>query len=260
MEDLSHYNAEGTTLRKAQLRMLDILMVVDQICQKHNITYFLDGGSCLGAIRHKGFIPWDDDLDIAVMRKDLLKLRKILPKELPENLVYQDETTDKNFCMKIAKVRDKNSLIEEEESFNLQENGIFLDIIPVEPIVSFRLKKFIDFFYGRAFRRIKNYNDKKIEYLIALILWGPANLLVWVARLLAKIIRPKKLCHVYGWNAYNFVWMNDVYPVQRSIFENKEVCLPKNPDRFLNRLFGNYMQIPPQDKRIIHSTKIIFYD
>ena len=70
MEDLRKYNPEGSTLRKAQMRMTDILLIVDKICEKHNIPYFLDGGYLIGAVRHGGFIPWDDDLDIAVMRED----------------------------------------------------------------------------------------------------------------------------------------------------------------------------------------------
>lgn len=93
------YNPEGSILRKVQLKMLDILRTVDTICKKHNIEYVLDGGSLLGAVRHGGFIPWDDDLDITVMRKDFKRLRKILPKELPSNLVYQDCTTDSNLSL-----------------------------------------------------------------------------------------------------------------------------------------------------------------
>ena len=70
MEDLSHYNPEGSTLRRAQLRMLEILKVVDDICTKHDIQYTLDGGTLIGAVRHGGFIPWDDDIDINVTRED----------------------------------------------------------------------------------------------------------------------------------------------------------------------------------------------
>ena len=75
MEDLSHYNPEGSTLRRAQLRMLEILKVVDDICTKHGIQNTLDGGTLIGAVRHGGFIPWDDDIDINVTREDLAKLR-----------------------------------------------------------------------------------------------------------------------------------------------------------------------------------------
>ena len=83
-EDFSKYNGEGTILRKAQLRMLDMLIEVDKICRKYNIQYWLDFGTLLGAVRHQGFIPWDDDLDICVLRKDYKRLRKVLIAELPK--------------------------------------------------------------------------------------------------------------------------------------------------------------------------------
>ena len=77
-EDLSKYNPEGSILRRAQLRELEILIEVDKICRKHNIEYFLDWGTLLGAVRHGGFIPWDDDIDISVRRKDYSRLCKVL--------------------------------------------------------------------------------------------------------------------------------------------------------------------------------------
>lgn len=87
-EDFSKYNGEGTTLRKAQLRMLDILIEVDKICRKHNIPYWLDSGTLLGAVRHGGFIPWDDDMDICVMRKDYKLLKKYLSEELSDKFCF----------------------------------------------------------------------------------------------------------------------------------------------------------------------------
>jgi lipopolysaccharide cholinephosphotransferase len=133
-EDFSKYNGEGTTLRKAQLRMLDILIEVDKIFRKHNIPYWLDFGTLLGAVRHGGFIPWDDDMDITVMRKDYKRLRKILQKELPEQFVFQDETTDKYYPVQFGKVKDRKSIIEEFPPLNkhVKERGLFVDLFLVE--------------------------------------------------------------------------------------------------------------------------------
>ncbi len=72
------YNPEGSTLRKAQLRMLDMLKFIDSICKENDITYYLDCGNLLGAVRHQGFIPWDDDADIAMPLSDYRKFKKIL--------------------------------------------------------------------------------------------------------------------------------------------------------------------------------------
>ena len=94
-EDFSVYNGENTILRKAQLRMLEILVQVSSICDKHAIPYWIDYGTLLGAVRHNGFIPWDDDLDISILKKDYTKLSKVLQKELPLNLVFQNWKNEK---------------------------------------------------------------------------------------------------------------------------------------------------------------------
>ena len=91
------FNPEGSLLRRQQMRMLDILIEVDKICKKHDIRYWLSSGTLIGAVRHNGFIPWDDDLDIEMMRSDYLRLMKVLPSELPEWLALQNDETDPNY-------------------------------------------------------------------------------------------------------------------------------------------------------------------
>ena len=76
-EDFSIYNGEGTLLRQAQLRMLNILLEVDKICRKNNLSYWIDYGTLLGAVRHKGYIPWDDDIDISMPSDDYKKFTEI---------------------------------------------------------------------------------------------------------------------------------------------------------------------------------------
>jgi LPS biosynthesis protein len=143
-ENFSKCNGEGTLLREARNRMLEVLIEVDKICRKHNIPYWLDGGTLFGTVRHGVFIPWDDDLDIALMRDDYKKLCKILKRELPDNLAFQDSHTD---C----------------------------------------------------------------------------------------------------------------FPIQEMEFENHKFLVPANPDAYLKAFYGNYMQIPPEEKRLVHSGKIEIY-
>ena len=108
------FNPEGSALRRHQHKMMELVIELDRICKKYQIPYFLYGGTLLGAIRHNGFIPWDDDLDICLLRKDYLRLMKVLPKELPDNMVLQNNDTDPNYFYFFAKLRDKNSILEEE--------------------------------------------------------------------------------------------------------------------------------------------------
>lgn len=259
MDNLSKYNPESSLLRKAQRRMVDILQVIDAICQKHGIPYFLDGGSLIGAVRHGGFIPWDDDLDIAVMRKDFFRLRKILQNELPDNLVYQDSTTEHDCPLLIGKVRDKNSYFEEDYTYKLKQQGIYVDIIPMEKVPSLKWKAKLDYWYGHCFRAIHNYTDSKDKFISCFVM-PFAWLLVQLTRLCNRFSHSKQIAHMYGWKAYNGFSYEYVFPVKRMKFENIEVCVPNNPDAVLKALFGDYMQIPPKEKRFTHTGKIEFYD
>ncbi|MFK2244514.1 phosphorylcholine transferase LicD [Bacteroides fragilis] len=138
MEKISNYNTDGTMLRKQQERMFEMLCVIDDICVKNEINYWLSGGTLLGAVRHGGFIPWDDDLDIQLMKDDYNKLLGLLKTELPEQYQLQTSKTDRNYFARYAKVRDVNSLLEDSDyTLGYKYKGIFIDI--------FLLKKQINF-------------------------------------------------------------------------------------------------------------------
>lgn len=136
MEKYQEYLKENIrqNLRACQLRQLEILKEIDRICQKHHIEYWLDGGSLLGAVRHQGFIPWDDDIDIAMSVEDERRFEEVAPKELPPHLFLQSPMTDPGSNEPIVKIRDLNSLyIEPGDSFALPyAKGIFVDIFPME--------------------------------------------------------------------------------------------------------------------------------
>ena len=260
MEDLRKYNPEGSTLRRAQLRMLGILKIVDAILTKHHIDYYLDGGTLLGAVRHGGFIPWDDDIDISVRREDYSRIKKILQKELPDYLIFQDRFTEWNLPVLIAKVRDKNSYYYEEECTNrLKEKGLYIDIIPMEKIPSWPWKLKLDYWYGHCVRSLHNYyplKDKVLSFFVFPFAWS----LVQLTRLLNKFIPSSQVADIYGWKPTGYYMREDVFPVKRLPFEGFQACVPNNPDAVLRGLFGDYMQIPPAEKRRVHSTKIEFYD
>lgn len=260
MEDLRKYNPEGSTLRKAQMRMLDILLVVDKIFRKHHIEYWLDGGTLLGAVRHGGFIPWDDDLDINVRVSDIPRVRQILQTELPQNLCYQDLTTDWNYYMLIGKVRDKKSIFKEPFSRLLKEKGIYIDLIPMEEVVSLKIKNIIDFVYIRCVRGVHNYSDRFIEKFLGYVCYLPVLFGVGVCRLWTKLFHSRMWGHRYGWISYNHIEEKDIFPLTEIDFEGYKVFAPHDPDAYLTALFGNYMQIPPADKRLTHKAEIIFLD
>ena len=125
-------------LRKAQLIMLDELIEVDRICKKYNISYWLDSGTLLGAVRHKGFIPWDDDIDICMLQEDYEKFFSIAKKELNDKYFLQVKETDEMTTSPYMKVRHRDSILI-EENFTEKEKfhqGIFLDIFLMNSLIS----------------------------------------------------------------------------------------------------------------------------
>lgn len=263
-EDLSHYNAEGTELRTIQLKMLDILTIVTNICDKHNLPYWISGGTLLGAKRHGGFIPWDDDIDIELFWNDYKKLLNILPKELPSDL-YLQTPSEKSYRLLFSKVRDKNSTItsEEEDMASYKHKGIFIDIFPEE--LSYRgLKNFVDFFYGRAFRRYKRGRAFSsfqyfYEYTISLFLLPLGHLLKWIARGICVIFKPQNVLHSYGiGNSTNHKY-DYMFPLGQIQFEGKVFSAPKNVDLYLKNQYGDYMTIPQKENRPSHFLQVIFH-
>ena len=128
----ARFNPDGSLLRRQQLRMLELLIEVDRICKKHNISYWLSSGTLIGAARHKGFIPWDDDLDIEMLLPDYNRLMKVLPRELPDTMALQSVKTDPNYFFFYSKVRDRRSFLAESNRYDRvwKERGIYIDIFP----------------------------------------------------------------------------------------------------------------------------------
>lgn len=263
-EDLSHYNAPDTELRKLQLKMFDILVAVTDICDRHRLPYWISGGTLLGAKRHSGFIPWDDDIDIELLRGDYNKLLKILPKELPDDL-YLQTPGEKSYRLLFSKVRDKNSTIvsDEEDMARYEYKGIFIDIFPEERSYLW-LKNAVDFFYGRAFRRIKRGRALEslryfYEYTVSLFLLPVGILLKWMARGICAITQPQNILHSYGIGNTTNHRAGYMFPLSKIKFEGRMFSAPKDVDLYLKTQYGDYMSIPKAENRPSHFTQVTYH-
>lgn len=271
-EDLSKYNPEGSTLRKAQLRMFGILAEIDKILRTHHIDYWLDSGTLLGAIRHKGFIPWDDDVDICVQKEDFAQVRQLLMNELPEQFSFQDTQLDDFEWSGIARVRDKKSYCHMPLFRLYKEQGIWVDIFQVEHMYSMKLTLFIDFFYERAFREIHHFGDvayknpikRYVVKTIAYLIYPFCLLMVRAARLLSKHNPDGLLSYTFPVKSTKYRYSGDIYPLIEVEFEGRKFLAPHNYNHYLSLLYGDYMQIPPEEQRISHLGKgenvVEFYD
>ncbi len=260
-EDLNDYNPEGSDLRTLQLKMLDILTVVTGICDKHNIPYWVSGGTLLGAVRHGGFIPWDDDIDIELLRPDYKRLLKVLPAELPADL-YLQKPNERGYRLLFSKVRDRNSVVFEEDEVlpSYKEKGVFIDIFSEER--SYRwMKNLVDFFYGRAFRRLKRgraFHSPKYfyEYSVSLLLYPVGSLLKWLARGVCAVTKPDNILHSYGIGNSTNHNAKYMFPLSEVTFEGHVFSSPKDVNAYLSKQYGDYMKIPPRDKRATHFLKV----
>lgn len=262
-EDLNEYNPEGSELRKLQLKMLDILITVTSIAEKHRIPYWLSGGTLLGAARHGGFIPWDDDIDIELLWDDYKKLLKILKNELPDDL-YLQTPHDKGYRLLFTKVRDRHSVVHEEDDAldRYTEKGVYIDIFPEERSYK-SLKTFVDFFYGRAYRRIKRGRPFHsfsyfFEYSTSLVMYPLGVIFKHLARLFCSITKPDNILHSYGIGNTTNHHASYMFPAGKIIFEGKTFSAPANADAYLSKQYGNYMEIPPKDKRATHFLKVTY--
>ena len=126
------------SLKKIQKAELYLLLEFDKVCREQGFTYFLDSGTALGAIRHGGFIPWDDDIDVGMPRKDYDRFMEIGQSYLPDNVFLQNRRTEKNYSRYAAKLRLKGTIFPETDSALYEHNGIFIDIFPFDNIAGNR--------------------------------------------------------------------------------------------------------------------------
>ena len=133
---------ENEQLRTLQLYQLDVLKEVDRICQKHHIKYYISWGSLLGAIRHKGFIPWDDDIDISLFWDDYVKFMEVCQEELGERFFLQNTETDSGYFRPWAKVRiNDTTSMDKELDFVKMHWGICIDVFPIISIPTKKSKQ-----------------------------------------------------------------------------------------------------------------------
>ena len=237
------YNPDGSVLRKQQMRMLEVLLHIDKVCKEHNITYWLSSGTLLGAVRHGGYIPWDDDLDIEMLREDYLRFEKIFKED--DDYVLQTYKNDLCYMQPYAKVRDKHTvLIEHESGEEYKYQGCFVDIFPME-----YTHKFMNFLTYVPIWFLTKYVTKcrhsKLGRGLIKVLKMCQFGLMHIIRTLMKLVPGKKLRHTYGAWCYKVERYNEeLYPLTRVEFEGYEFPAPGNVDAYLRRLYGNYMQIP----------------
>lgn len=267
MANRSGYQLTPEELKKVQLTQMELIWEVRRICRKCDIHFNMVGGTMLGAIRHRGYIPWDDDADIGFLRKEYEKFRKACETELDtEKFYFQDCRDTPGYRWGYGKLRRKNTeFIRLNQEFMPYEQGISIDLMPFDNIpdsdAARKVHKFICFLYRKAFwsavgRKTEKNSWKKILYELLYLI--PEERLVssyqrWIDRCKrlgctsqVRILTFPTPGNVYG---YDRKW----YTCLRSYeFEGCRLPGARDYDGYLKVKYGNYMDLPPVEKRRVH--------
>lgn len=252
----AQYNPDGSNLRHLQLRMLEILKVVDEICEKHDIHYWLSSGTLLGAVRHKGFIPWDDDLDIEMMRDDYLKFMQIISNELPDQFILQTSDNDPNYIYLFAKIRDVKSYIYDNLEVNrsLIYQGAFIDVFCLEPSCVWCRKLSVPLFNCFTWRLVLKHGFlRKVYELLRAIL---TNVIYPFFRFCSRFSPQNRLYHTFGVFFHTPRYKEEIFPLKKIEFEGYFFKAPNNHDAYLRRLYGDYSKIPSKIETHIQNNRI----
>jgi len=252
-------------LKKLQNVELELLVEMDRICRKYNILYSIDGGTLLGAIRHKGFIPWDDDADVIMNRKAYEKFVSVINKELDLGKFYfQDLNRTKGYRWGYGKLRRTNTeFIRLNQEHMPYEQGIFLDVFVCDNVPDNYILRCIcnlhSFIFRKAFySEVGKYTTSGISKLIyKLLSLLPEHKLKNIYTNYVKF-RNKKITSMV--KCLTFPACNKTYGYKRSWYEEtidiefEGVMLRgcKDYDEYLTFLYGDYMKLPPASKRKIH--------
>ncbi len=259
-------NATKEEIKSLQEKSLEILLYFKDFCEKHNLLFYLCGGCCIGAIRNKGFIPWDDDIDVFMPREDFERLAVLWPKYADTDR-YSFCRTNKevNYHHAAASIRDNNTTFIMRHSKDDDINhGLILDIIPLDGCPDSKIKRLKQMFFAMAFslfnaQRLPDNQGKFLRILskILLSIFRSKNLRYFIWKYSEKQMTKYKIkdCKYITELVTGFRYMKNKYPkhiFEKAVykeFEGYEMPVPVGYDTYLKMAFGDYMKLPPEEQR-----------
>lgn len=268
-----------SNIRKVQLVQLQILRDFMEFCDERGLRYFMAGGALIGVLRHKGFIPWDDDIDLSMPRKDYDKFIS-LQSEFPKGYSLTNHDTDASWQFNFAQFVDETSDIVVRLNEKPRPCKIWIDIFPEDGLPNnkihrwFHVKRIMFYRYWIQVANLRTQVDThKVgrpwyeKTIIKLLHYIPLGVLVDVDKTLRRM---ENSLRKYDYDESEFVgsmlgkyrerevvpkdWWGDGTILD---FETVKVRCPQKYDQLLTHIYGNYMQMPPEDKRVGHDIEIL---
>ena len=262
-------NVDRETLRKLQLKELESLIYFDAFCKKHELRYYLLGGCVIGAVRHGGFIPWDDDIDLIMPRRDYERMLKLWKQNESGDRFLMLKTDGKVFTgNSFATLIDTSATMVKENQKDIDvPHGIVTDIFPMDGCPDGKLQRYIQYYHAMMYSLfITEFVPEKHGTIIKL-----------VSSLLLKLVpsrdrrtkiwqKHERKMTKYAFNTHEKCtelcagphYMLNKYPhaafaeAEYHDFEGLSMPLPKGYDTYLKMAFGDYMALPPEDKQVPH--------
>ena len=274
-------NQGNELIRKIQLKELEILKMFQEICKRHNLRYFAIGGTCLGAVRHQGFIPWDDDVDVAMPYEDYVKFLELADSELPNKYGIISPLKIKHCAMEyFFKIHDKTTAFIENDFILYSDRyaGISIDIFPVHGLTDNEHEKKKTLLRARILRNMNRLLRHEMK-LLTEKLGFVKGFIAYVTGLPLKLFLPfnyftlkhERMLRKYKFGSYKKIifpwrkdkrnengWYTNIFPhddFKETIelpFEDTTISVPVGYDNYLTMEFGDYMTLPPEDKRNNH--------
>lgn len=258
---------EKELLRKVQMTQLEIAKEIRRVCNENGIRYYLAGGTFLGAVRHQGFIPWDDDMDIGMPRADYEKFCRIAPEKLNSQYLLQTWYTEDNYGLPFGKVMKRNTVyLEGKKSQRLKENGFYVDIFPLDYVPEEQEKR-----AELAARLVKIYRTKLMKsgyrpwldngkflwkkrigylyYQMLSVFADQKQLARNYDELASEIAQSQWMCEQEALSAPKYFASSIFDAFTDYTFEGETFKGVRDYDQYLTVLYGDYMQLPPEDQR-----------
>ena len=260
-------------LKAIELEILDEFV---RICDKHSIKYFLSDGTCLGAARHKGFIPWDDDIDVSMLRSDYEKFCEVCKTDLADAYILQNFHTEKNCGLVFAKIRKKGTIFSEDYSQHLNINqGVWIDIFPYDNVpdnrdILLKQTKKVDFLKNLYIVKSGYKMPPNMTLLKKIAYYGAKLLCVFTpfSTLITKL--DKEMTRFNNQNCKNIYPYGGAYGIDREMlparlctetttveFEGNHYLTYKNYEEYLTLHYGNYLELPPENERVAGVHRIV---